>query len=119
MLGVARASRTERWPRLFARQDLSGVSSPARRSLRQQRRNDHEIVGEHCRADPQLEALASLCKAALHAATAGQHGDAPLDAGSKALALLKRYTLFERFALIGTDIGIAFDLIRPFLGLGH
>jgi len=41
--------------------------------------------------NPQLELVASLSKAALHAATAGWHGDTPLDAGTEALAFLERF----------------------------
>src|ERR1700694_2611163 len=68
---------------------LSGGFSSARRSLGQQGGNDHEVVGEHRRADKQGEALGALGAVALHAATAHQHRDAPLDAGAKALALLE------------------------------
>ena len=41
----------------------------------------------------------SLDKAALHSATTRQHGDAALDAGAKALALLEWCTLLVRLAL--------------------
>src|SRR5262249_58744466 len=73
-------------------------SSPAR-FLREQGRNDHKVVGEHCCTHPQFKALDPLGKAALHAATAGQHGDASLDTGTKALALLEWCTLLVRRAL--------------------
>src|SRR5262249_42351464 len=78
---------------------LFGGSSPARRSLGQQRRNHHKVVREHCGSHPQFEALNPLGKTALHAATAGQHGDAALDSGAKALALLEWCTLLVRLAL--------------------
>src|ERR1700730_8722165 len=68
---------------------LSGGFSSARRSLGQQRGTDQEVVGEHSRANKQREALGAFGAAALHAATAYQHRDAPLDAGAKALALLE------------------------------
>src|ERR1700730_6933355 len=76
----------------------SGFSS-ARRSLREQRRNSHQVVGEHSRSNPQLEAISSLGETALHAATSEQHRDAPLDAGAKALALLEVRALLVCFAL--------------------
>ena len=60
-----------------------------RRSLREQRRDSHQVVGEHSRSNPQLEAISSLGETALHAATSEQHRDASLDAGAKALALLE------------------------------
>src|ERR1700680_1541203 len=78
---------------------LSGGFSSARRSLGQQRGNDHEVVGEHSRANKQREALGAFGAAALHAATAHQHRDAPLDAGAKALALLERRRFFVGLAL--------------------
>src|SRR5580704_5705764 len=76
-----------------------GGSSFARGSLRQQGRDPHQIVGEHRSADEQLEALAALGETALHAATAEQHGDAPLDAGPKALPVLEGGPLLDCFAL--------------------
>jgi Poly-beta-hydroxybutyrate polymerase (PhaC) N-terminus len=79
----------------------SGFSS-ARRSLREQRRNSHQVVGEHSRSNPQLEAISSLGETALHAATSEQHRDAPLDAGAKALALLEVRALLACFALAVT-----------------
>src|SRR3982075_2646483 len=78
---------------------LSGGFSLARRSLGQQRGNDHEVVGEHRRADQQREALGAFGAAALHAATAHQHRDAPLNAGAKALALFERRRSFVGLAL--------------------
>src|SRR5207237_7587873 len=56
-------------------------------------------VCEHGRAYPQRKALARLGNTPLHAPTAEQHGDAPLDAGAKALSFLKIGTLLVRFAL--------------------
>jgi len=44
--------------------------------------------------DPQLESLSAFSETALHAATAEQHRDAPLDARSEALAVLE-LTLFS------------------------
>jgi hypothetical protein len=55
------------------------------------------------RGHTNFKALDPLGKAALHAATTAQHGDAPHDAGRKALAFVKGSTLFECLAL-----GIAF-----------
>lgn len=49
----------------------------------------HQIVGEYGSADQHLEALDAFSEAALHAAAAEQHGDAPLDAGPEALSLLE------------------------------
>jgi hypothetical protein len=76
-------------PRATTDAMLSNCFPSARCSPRQQCGNVHEIVGEYCRSDPQFEALVALGKAALHAATAEQDRDAPLDAGAKALALLE------------------------------
>src|ERR1700680_4354414 len=73
---------------------LSGGFSSARRALGQQRGNDREVVGEHRRANKQREALGAFGAAALHAAAAHQHRDAPLDAGAEALALLERRRSF-------------------------
>src|SRR6202162_3838154 len=53
----------------------------------------------HRRANKQREALGAFGAAALHAATAHQHRDAPFDAGAKALALLERRRLFVGLAL--------------------
>src|ERR1700732_3443313 len=74
-------------PRATTDAMLSNCFASARCSRRQQPGNVHEIVGEYCRSDPQFEALVALGKAALHAATAEQDRDAPLDAGAKALPL--------------------------------
>src|SRR5713226_9673224 len=67
----------------------SGGFSSGRRPVRQQGCNLHEFIGEHGRCDPQLESLAAFGETALHAATAEQHRDAPLDACAKALAILE------------------------------
>src|SRR5882757_6638903 len=64
-----------------------------------QRCNLHEVVGEHGRRDPQLESLSAFSETALHAATAEQHRDAPLDAGAKALAVLELPALLICLAL--------------------
>src|SRR5467141_2086125 len=77
---------------------LSGFSF-ARRSLHQQVRDLHEVVGKHSRRDPHLKSFAAFGKAALHAATAEQHRDAPLDAGAKALAVLELPALLICLAL--------------------
>ncbi|HTC96181.1 MAG TPA: hypothetical protein VK734_00565, partial [Bradyrhizobium sp.] len=74
-----------------------GFASPG--AFNHQAANDHEIVGEHRRANKQYEALSAFGTAALHAAAAHQHRDAPLDAGAKALALLERRRSFETSAL--------------------
>src|SRR5450631_3097837 len=79
---------------------MSGGFSSARRSVRQQRCDLHEVVGEHGRRDPQLEALAAFGETALHAATAEQHRDAALDTCAKALAVLELPGL-----LIGLTLG--------------
>src|SRR3954462_15072901 len=86
------------WEVTAADLSSSGFSS-ARQSLREQRRDSHQVVGEHSRSNPQLEAISSLGETALHAATSEQHRDAPLDAGAKALALLEVRALLVRFAL--------------------
>src|SRR5258707_11410349 len=75
----------------------SGCFPSARRSLRQQRGDVHEIVREHGRGDQQFEALVALGKAALHATTSEQNRDASLDAGAKALACLELRTPFICF----------------------
>src|SRR5450755_4596528 len=79
---------------------MSGGFSSARRSVRQQRCDLHEVVGEHGRRDPQFEALAAFGETALHAATAEQHRDAALDTCAKALAVLELPGL-----LIGLTLG--------------
>src|SRR5258707_12510912 len=56
----------------------------------QQPGNNHEVVGEDRRTNKQRETLGAFGAATLHAATAQQHRDAPLDAGAKALALPER-----------------------------
>jgi hypothetical protein len=56
-------------------------------------------TGEHGRRDPQLKTLATLSETALHAATAEQHRDAPLDVCAKALAVLELPALLIGFAL--------------------
>ena len=60
--------------------------------------NLHKVVGKYRGADPQLKPFASLGKAALHAATAKQYGNAPLDPSAKALPFFKGWALFVRFA---------------------
>jgi hypothetical protein len=65
----------------------------------QQFADDHEIVGEHRGADKQREALSAFGAATLHAAAAHQHGNAPLDAGAEALALLECGRSFVSLAL--------------------
>jgi hypothetical protein len=57
------------------------------------------LLVEHGGRDAQLEALAAFCETTLHAATAEQHGDAPLDTRAKALAVLELRTLLVCFAL--------------------
>src|SRR3977135_1061590 len=78
---------------------LSGGFSSGRRSVGQQRGTAPTGVGENSRADQQREALGAFGAAALHAATAQQHRDAPLDAGAKALALLECRRFFVGLAL--------------------
>src|SRR6266480_1857065 len=85
--------------RKAAADNLSSGLSYARRLFRQQGRDSHEVVGEHSRSNPQLEAVMSLGETSLHAATSEQHRDAPLDAGAKALALLEVRALLVGFAL--------------------
>src|SRR5208282_5871126 len=80
---------------------LCGGFSFARRLLRQQGRDLHEIVGEHGGCDPHLKALAALGETALHTATTEQHRDAPLDACAKTLAVLELRTPLIGFALGG------------------
>src|SRR6516165_2530023 len=48
-----------------------------------------EVIGQHRGAHQNLEAIASFCPAAFHSSAAEQHGDAPLDADAKALALFE------------------------------
>ena len=47
------------------------------------------LLASTAASDPELKTLATLSETALHAATAEQHRDAPLDAGAKALAILE------------------------------
>ena len=77
---------------------LSGFSF-ARRSLHQQVRDLHEVIGKHSRRAPQLESLSAFGETALHAATAEQHRDAPLDTCAKALAVLELPGLLIGLAL--------------------
>jgi hypothetical protein len=72
--------------------------------FRQQGCDLHEVVGEHGCRDPQLKALATFGETALHAATAEQHRDTPLDAGAKALAILE----FPAFPArdLSTELGV-------------
>src|ERR1700730_7696773 len=74
-------------------------SSSARRSFRLHCRNSHQVVGKHGSTYQYLKALAPFRKTTRHATTAEQHGDAPLDAGSKALSFLESRTLLISFAL--------------------
>jgi hypothetical protein len=68
---------------------LSVYFSSATRTFLQQRRDAHEIVGEHGRSNKQLKTLNPLGKAALHATTTEQHRDAPLDFRSETLAVFE------------------------------
>src|SRR6187431_3278978 len=77
----------------------SGSAPVAKRTFDLQGGDAHQVVGEHGGADQQLETLDALGQAALHAAPAEQHGDAALDAGPEALALLEVGRLFTGFAL--------------------
>jgi hypothetical protein len=60
---------------------------------------DQEVVGQHDQADEELEALLAFEPAALHPATAGQHADAPFDAGPKLLSPFEAAALLVRRAL--------------------
>src|SRR5260221_8845300 len=88
---------------------LSGSFSTARWSFGQQSCDLHQVVGEHGGCDPQLKTLATLSETALHAATAEQHRDAPLDAGAKALAVLELPALLIGFALGRFDAAPLWD----------
>src|SRR5215831_12282282 len=57
------------------------------------------LLASTAAADPQLKALTTFGKTALHAATAEQHRDAPFDARAKALAVLEVPALLIGFAL--------------------
>jgi len=57
--------------------------------LHLQARNHHEVIGDHGGSHQKLEVLSTLCKTALHAAVAGENGDAPLDAGTELLGFLE------------------------------
>ena len=57
------------------------------------------LLAEHRGPNKQCEALDAMGAAALHAATAHQHRDAPLDADAKALALFERCRSFIGMAL--------------------
>jgi len=64
--------------------------------------DDQQIIGEHRRADQQLEALAAVQATALHTAAASQHADRSFDAGAKLLGgALEGATLFVGGALGG------------------
>src|SRR5262249_25981737 len=77
------------------------VGSSTARSRREQRRNDHKVVGEHRRSLPQVEALDSLGKAALHAATTSGEDGLPMKeadrtaliAGEAPIALVDAYLI--------------------------
>jgi hypothetical protein len=56
-------------------------------------------LGGHRGTDKQHEALGAFGATALHAAATHQHRDAPLDAGTEALALLERRRSFVSPAL--------------------
>src|SRR6516164_4385493 len=82
----------------------------------------HQVVGEHGSADQQLEAFAAFGQTALHAATAEQHGDAPLDAGPEALSVLEGQRLLAGFALRrspATGLRDAHDLDAAALAQGE
>src|SRR6266853_2134459 len=88
---------------------LSGGFSSARGWLGQQSCDLHQVVGEHGGCDPQLKAHATFGETALHAATAEQHRDAPLDAPAKALAVLELPALLIGFALGSFDAAPLWD----------
>src|ERR1700730_9185332 len=86
-------------PRHRSAEELSLGFAAASGSFGQQFADDHEIIGEHRGADKQREALGAFGAATLHAAAAHQHGYAPLDAGTEALALLECGRSFVSLAL--------------------
>ena len=55
--------------------------------LREQLRQDQEVVGKYGHADEDVESGAPAGETAPHATTAHEDGDAALDAGAKALGL--------------------------------
>src|SRR5258708_33638090 len=82
--------------------------------------NLHEVVGEHGRRDPQLEALATFGGTTLHTATAEQHRDASLDAGAKALAALElllgnaeQFAIWRRLLILTLPCGHPLKLLHP------
>src|SRR5580700_739376 len=70
-------------------QKLSVGFADASGAFGQQFADDHEVVGEHRGGNEQSEALGAFGAATLHAAAAHQYRDAPLNAGTEALALLE------------------------------
>lgn len=61
--------------------------------------NVHQVVGQHGRADENLEAFGALRQTSLHAAAAEQYGDAALDAGAEALRLFEGGSFLQGFML--------------------
>lgn len=65
----------------------------------QQIGDSQQVVGEHGGAHQKLKMRAAFELAPLHSPAAEQHRDAALNAGAESLALLERFTAFERLPL--------------------
>ena len=73
---------------------LCGPSPSSILFLKQESCDDHEVIRKHGSSHEQFESFATFGEATLHAATAEENGDASFDAGTKALAILKRPAFF-------------------------
>ena len=93
--------------------NLSSASGTSFLIFDQQTCHYHEIVGNHGGSHQQFESLTTLGQTALHAATAEENGDAPLDAGPKALGTLEGWTLLNAllsWRFLPTTLGDRHDL---------
>ena len=70
---------------------LCGSSATSFLLFDQQSCNDHEVIRKHSGSHQQFESLAALGEATLHATTAEENRDSPLDAGTKALTILEAW----------------------------
>jgi hypothetical protein len=91
-LSLDRCSARFRW-------SLCGAFSTSVLLLGEQACNHHEVIREHGSSHQKLEMLSTFCKTALHAATAEENGNAPLDAGAELLCLFELGALLKCFLL--------------------
>jgi hypothetical protein len=69
--------------------NLCGSSATSFLLFDQQSCNDHEVIRKHGGSHQQFESLAALGEATLHATTAEENGNSPLNAGTEALPILE------------------------------